>query len=444
MPKQSKSISTKIKGGFDLRKLIPNPTNPRQITPQKFDELKKSLQDFPKMMEMRPIIYDEGGVVLGGNMRYKALMDLGYSDVPQEWVKCVTELTEQQKKEFVIKDNNSYGEYDWDILANEYGDLPLAEWGIDLPDYFAESEVTNKDEDAVPAIKVSKLIRQGDLFIIDGIHRLLCGDAGNADDVALLMNEHQADMVFTDPPYNVNYIGTGENTSTVIRNDHLDAESFDELLDKWMAQYKKWSKEGAGLYIFHASTSQAQFEKAICSNGFVIKNQLIWNKPSLSLGWGDYHWKHEPFFYCGHADCKTQWYGDRSKSTVWDFQKDEKKLLDWALKMKRWEAMGKTSIWSIARDPTRAYLHPTQKPVELIRMAIVNSSKQGDLVMDLFMGSGSALVACDQTRRVSYGMEIDPVFVRTTLQRFHDLKPNATFQCQNRKFDFELLWHENC
>ena len=159
-------------------------------------------------------------------------------------------------------------------------------------------------------------------------------------------------------------------------------------------------------------------------NGYEIKNQLIWNKPMSALGWGDYQWKHEPFFYAGKHGQSIQFYGDRTHSTVWDFQKTEQQLLNWARKQKQAEQNGKTTIWSMKRDNVHEYVHPTQKPVELISYAIKNSTKTEDIVMDLFGGSGSTLIAGDKMNRNAYLMELDPKYIDVIVQRYVDYTGN--------------------
>lgn len=155
-------------------------------------------------------------------------------------------------------------------------------------------------------------------------------------------------------------------------------------------------------------------------NGYEIKNQLIWNKPMSALGWGDYRWKHEPFFYAGQKGQSIQFYGDRTHSTVWDFQKTDQQLLNWAKAQKKAESDGKTTIWSMKRDNVHEYVHPTQKPVELITYAIVNSTKSGDVVMDLFGGSGSTLIAAEKTNRSAYLMELDERYCDIIIKRWED------------------------
>lgn len=227
-----------------------------------------------------------------------------------------------------------------------------------------------------------------------------------------------ADCVMTDPPYNVDYSGDGKNTKNKILNDNMTPAQFDTFLGAVFARYSEVTKKGAALYVFHSSSTQAQFEKAIDSAGMEVRQQLIWNKPTMSMGWSHYRWKHEPFFYCGFKDKKTQWYGDRTNPTVLDFHASEAQLIAWVKKEKRLEQEGKTTIWTMKRANVQEYIHSTQKPVELIVYALVNSSKHDDIVLDLFAGSGSTLIACEKSGRVSYSMELDCRYIDLIISRY--------------------------
>jgi DNA modification methylase len=179
-------------------------------------------------------------------------------------------------------------------------------------------------------------------------------------------------------------------------------------------------KAGAGWYVFHSSSSQDSFKKGLESAGLAVRAQLIWNKPTASMGWGDYRWKHEPFFYAGQKDQKLVFYGDRTHKTIIDFHEDEKKLIAWVKQQKMLEREGKTTIWTMKRDSVNSYEHPTQKPVELITYAIANSSKAGDIILDPFLGSGSTVIASEKSDRTCHGIELDPKYVDVIVQRYVD------------------------
>jgi DNA modification methylase len=195
---------------------------------------------------------------------------------------------------------------------------------------------------------------------------------------------------------------------------------FSGFLAAFFTNASAHAKAGAGWYVFHSSSTQDQFKEAMEQAGLEVRAQLIWNKPMAALGWGDYRWKHEPFFYGGKRETKLVFYGDRTHKTVFDFHESEKELIAWVKREKRLETMGLSTIWSMKRDSVHEYVHPTQKPVELITYAIVNSSKAGDLVLDPFGGSGSALIACEKTNRNARLVEYDPGFADVIVQRYVD------------------------
>lgn len=228
----------------------------------------------------------------------------------------------------------------------------------------------------------------------------------------------KVDCVFTDPPYNIGYKGSGKNTSNTIENDDMSDSDFAVFLDGAFKNYLSIVKQGAGLYIFHDARTQDDFEKALVRSGFEVNTHLIWNKPTAGLGMGHYRRKHEPFLYAQVAGSKPNFYGGHIKTTVVDFQKTDEELLSWAKKQRKAEKEGKTTIWSIKREPTANYVHPTQKPVELITYALANSSKAGDLVADLFLGSGSTLIACEKAGRNCFGMELDPKYADVIIERW--------------------------
>ena len=200
-----------------------NPTNPRLIKDERFKKLVKSISDFPKMMELRPIIVDSEGMILGGNMRFKALNELGYKDIPDIWIKRAETLTDEEKQRFIIEDNVPFGEWDWDMLANEWDQEQLQEWGLEIPD-FAVSKLEAQEDDYEIPDEIKTDIVLGDLFEI-GQHRLICGDSTDNDQVEKLMSGQKADLVLIDPPYNVDYTGKTKD-ALKIKNDKKSDESF--------------------------------------------------------------------------------------------------------------------------------------------------------------------------------------------------------------------------
>lgn len=404
------------------------PQNPRIIKDGKFWALVKSLQDDPEMLQLRELIvypYADEYVVIAGNMRLKAMQHLKYKEAP---CKILPEDTPVAKlKAYTIKDNVAFGENDWDIINNEWDLDELMAWGMDIPEMIESDKPEAKEDDyEIPDVIMTD-IKPGDRFEFHGNgikHVLLCGDATSQDDVIILMEGAKADMVFTDPPYNVNYSGRGKETSNKILNDKMSEQDFMDFLTKVFAAYKIIVKESAPFYICHSSSSQIIFEQAMKSVDLIVKNQIIWNKTVASMGWGDYRWKHEPIFYATFHKKAVNFFGDRSQYTVWneswDLLKMEKYLKRIATKLEK----GGSTIWAITRESK--YQHPTQKPVELISIAIKNSSKLQDNVVDLFSGSNSTMVTAHQMRRNCYSLELDPRYVQVGVDRMRALDPLLT------------------
>ena len=219
-------------------------------------------------------------------------------------------------------------------------------------------------------------------------HRLLCGDSTNVNDVARLMNQDKADLVFSDPPYNVAYQGGTEDEMT-IQNDDMGEADYIAFMDAFFTRFRDAVKESASLYICHASAWQLETEAALRRAGFEVRNPIIWAKNCSAFGFARYKFQHEPIFYCHVKGESDLWYGDKCQTTVWQ----EKK-------------------------PAANRLHPTMKPVEIVQRAVVNSSKRGDIVLDLFMGSGTTLIAAQTLERRCYGMELDPVYADVVVMRW--------------------------
>lgn len=363
----------------------------------------------------QPIVVDANNVIIVGHGRHKAAEKLGLAAVPV----IVLNITEEEAKAYRLADNK-LNESDWDmkLVIEELKGLSLPM--LDLTGFSRDLVIEAEDnDDVVPTMSGKPRSKLGDVYML-GRHRLVCGDSTDPYTYKLLMREgaEKADMVFTDPPYNVAYSGRGKETSRTIENDDMSDVEFDVFLDAFFKASALEAKAGAGWYVFHSSSTQHQFSKAMEDAGLDIRCQLIWNKPTASMGWGDYRWKHEPFFYGGKKDTKITFYGDRTNSTIIDFQKTEADIIKFVKREKGAEMAGKTTIWTMKRDPLSEYVHPTQKPVELITYAIVNSSKEDDLVLDPFGGSGSTIIACQKSNRIARSIEMDPSFVDIIVQRF--------------------------
>jgi DNA modification methylase len=263
--------------------------------------------------------------------------------------------------------------------------------GRRLAELLADDEVTTglTDEDAVPDVPERPVAVAGDLWVL-GDHRVLCGDATDLKAVRKLVAGEQADLVFTDPPYNVDYEGYTADKLT-IKGDKMKPAEFDKFLRGTFASYLAVVKQGASMYVCHASSVQREFQNALEASGFEVRCQIIWAKNTFAWGHGRYKFQHEPIFYCHRAKQSDPWYGDKSQSTLWQ----EKK-------------------------PAANRLHPTMKPIELIERALLNSSKAGDCVLDLFGGSGSTLIACERRNRTSRLMELDPKYTDVIVKRWQE------------------------
>jgi len=381
----------------------------------------------------QPIILDKDGVIVVGHGRFIAMTELlGYTLMEQKaFTKkgepvipyvMVDDLSEEEVKAYRIADNqlNALTGQDMSLIVPELKELDATGFDITLTGFDRDLLLEeDENDDVLPETPVQPKSKVGDVYEL-GPHTIVCGDSTERESWEKIMRGRKADCVFTDPPYNVNYAGRGKKTSEGIMNDDMEAGVFDSFLDRAFGNIAECAKSGAGWYVFHSTSTQAQFEAALKKHGMAIRNQLIWNKPTASMGWGDYRWKHEPFFYASKNGVESVFYGDRTHSTIIDFHDSEQKLLNWAKRQKNLETEGKLTIWTMKRDKVNEYMHPTQKPVELITYALFNSSKAEDLVIDPFLGSGSTLIACQKTSRVCTGIELDPKFMDVIVQRWVD------------------------
>jgi len=373
-----------------------NPNNPRILKDERFKKLCNSIKEFPKMMELRPMVVDAENIVLGGNMRLKALKELGYKEIPGNWVKKAEDLSEDQKKRFVISDNVSFGEWDWDMLANEWDAIELEEWGLDIPNFEPEKvEAEEDDFNGVPPKEPITVL--GDLYELNE-HRLLCGDSTQTDTFEKLFNGQLADLVVTDPPYNVDYQG-GDRTEMKalhrrtdglkIINDKMTDNQFYQFLYDFFTALGSFTKLGGCWYVWHADMESVNFRTAFKDSGLTPKQNLIWAKDVFVMGRQDYHWQHEPCLYGWKEGASHGWYSDRKQTTILKFER-----------------------------PRISKEHPTMKPVGLFGYQIGNSSKEGDIVADGFGGSGTTMIACDQMKRKGYLVEFDPKYCDVIVSRF--------------------------
>jgi DNA modification methylase len=381
----------------DINTIKPYENNPRKLKDSAIEKVAKSIKEFGFR---QPIVVDKEKIIVVGHTRYRASKKLGLTNVP---ITIADNLTPEQINAYRIADNRTNEEAEWDIelLKTELKDLQLKDFDLDLT-AFNENEINNflfdekeglTDEDAVPETPEEPITKLGDIWKL-GNHRLMCGDStliNNFDKLCL----EQADMIFTDPPYGMSYGGGRAEGSTpkgalvkahgMIKNDDLRDEELINLVKDSLSTSLMKSKQGSASYICFTWRTYSEFCKALTDAGFKIKNCIVWDKKSIGLGLSHYRPQHEFIFYCGE-----QWYGDKSQSDV----------------------------WYMSRGATSKYVHPTQKPVELICKALENSSKNEDVIIDCFGGSGSTLIACEKLNRKARVMELDPKYCDVIVKRW--------------------------
>jgi len=376
-----------------ISKVKPNESNPRFIKDNKFKKLVKSIKEFPEMLKLRPIVVNKDMVVLGGNMRLKACKEAGLKEV---YILKADELTDEQQQEFIVKDNVGFGEWDWDILANEWDIKQLEEWGLD--GFPFEDEVLEAEEDDYQEpedLKVDVVL--GDLIEI-GEHRLLCGDSTDADQVAKLMNGEKADMVFTDPPYGVSYKSNHRKNNSKVQFDVL--ENDDKFLD-FLPNLILFSKQISAWFIWTSHQVYPIWREMYKD---YYSNTIIWNKGKMSMGdLSSYGNNYEMALFCSQGKPKLK--GERKKA-----------------------------IWEINVEAGSEYKHPTQKPVTLAAFAIPDFINENDLVMDLFLGSGSTMVAAHQLKRKCYGMELDPKYCQVIIDRMRKLDTSLKIKINGKGY----------
>lgn len=372
-----------------IEKLVPYVNNARTHSPEQINKLRSSLREFGFI---NPVIIDRDYGVIAGHGRILAAKEEHIKEVP-----CVfaDHLTEAQKKAYIIADNRMAMDAGWDeellrveIEALQADAFDLSLTGFDekeLSDLFKDdSDVHDDDFDVEQELKEPVITKIGDVWTL-GRHRLVCGDSTKEDTFEELMQGQKANLVVTDPPYNVNYRGSAGK----IKNDNMAGEKFYQFLLDAFVNIEKHMANDASIYVFHADTEGLNFRKAFSDAGFYLSGCCIWMKPSLVLGRSPYQWQHEPCLYGWKKRGKHQWYSDRKQTTIWSFEKTRKNTE-----------------------------HPTMKPIPLLAYPIKNSSMSNTLVLDPFGGSGSTLIASEQTDRSCYTIELDEKFCDVIVKRY--------------------------
>ena len=375
-----------------VSKLIPYVNNARTHSAEQVMKLRSSLREFGFI---NPVIIDREYNVIAGHGRIMAAKEEGITEVPCVFVDY---LTEAQKKAYILADNRMAMDAGWDeeLLRIEIESLKDMDFNVGLTgfseDELAElygedkqSEVEDDDYDLSDALEKAAFVQRGDIWTV-GRHRLMCGDATSSEDVAQLMDGKKANLILTDPPYGVSF-QSADGLS--IQNDSIKGEEFYQFLLAAMQNMVSVLEPGGAAYVFHADTEGLNFRRAFVDAGLHLAGCCIWVKNSLVLGRSDYQWQHEPVLYGFLKNGKHSWYSDRKQTTIWNFDK-----------------------------PKRNKNHPTSKPLDLLAYPIGNSTQANAIVLDTFGGSGSTLMACEQTNRICYTMELDPKYASVILRRY--------------------------
>ncbi len=380
---------------WPVDRLIPYARNARTHSDTQVAQIAASIREFGFN---NPVLVDTAAGIIAGHGRLLAARKLALAEVP---VIVLDHLSEAQKRAYILADNRlaelagwddemlrleleALKELDFDFTVTGFDE---AELGRLLAEQAAQQGLT--DEDDCPEVQEDVVSAPGDLWLL-GDHRLLVGDSTKRDDVARLMAGESADAVFTDPPYNVDYEGYTEERLK-IAGDKMTAGQFQQFLGAVFSNYRSLMKPGASIYVCHSSSWQREFQNAIEAAGLAVRCQIIWAKNTFAWGFGRYKFQHEPIFYCHVADQSDAWYGDKSQSTLWHENK-----------------------------PAANRLHPTMKPVELVERALLNSSKAGDVVVDLFGGSGTTMIAAERRNRKARLMELDPKYADVIVRRWQE------------------------
>lgn len=392
---------------WKLSDIKPYGNNPRRLTDKGMKDLEKSIKKFGLA---EPLVINTDGAIIGGHGRYYTLQKQGI-DIAD----CYVPSRTLNKKEFdelnVRLNKNIAGEWDFDILANEFELPDLLEWGFDKMELgIDDKKEIPEDADEVPEVKQDPIARRGDIFILDGKHRVMCGDSTNSSDVALLMDGKKADMVFTDPPYNIDYGNIKHPKFKVrdIQNDNMPESDFIKFVGLFTQNIKKYAN--GCVYVCGHPGRDGRNMFSVLDHNLVNSTVIIWKKDCFTLGRGKYQNQYEPIWF-GWVTQGVNFCEQRNLSNVWE--------------MKR---------------PKKSGEHPTMKPIEIMTTAIGHASKVKDFIMDLFLGSGSTLIAAELTNRVCYGMELDEHYIDVILKRYHTQFPDKEIKCVNREYNFKDLY----
>jgi DNA modification methylase len=383
---------------MDISQIKPYEKNAKKHPKKQVEQVAASIKEFGFN---QPIVVDKSGVIIVGHGRLEAAKLLGMTDVPA----ITVDLTEEQANSYRLADNKlNESEWDMNLVIEEL--KGLSDEMLELTG-FDKDLIIEPDEadDVVPDVPEEPQSKLGDLYEL-GNHRVLCGDSTNVEDVERLMDGKKADMVFTDPPYNIAYEG-GSKKREMIKNDEV--EDFYGFLLQVYSSYALSMKLGASIYVCHADSERVNFTQAFKDAGFYLSSVVIWAKNNATFGRQDYFWRHEPILYGWREGAGHTWHGDNKQDTIWNVNR-----------------------------PSKSESHPTMKPIELIEKALFNSSKQEDLILDLFLGSGSTLIASQKTGRICYGMELDPKYIDVIVQRYVDYTGNTEIK-KNGKI---LTWQK--
>lgn len=417
------------------------PKNPRFIRDGKYKKLIQSIKDDPEMLSLRELIAIDSGdektgyIIIGGNMRYRAMKELGYKEAPTKILP--SDFPVDKARRIILKDNASFGETDFDALLSDWSIEDISSAAIDIPDiddpHMEEAEDAEEDNfDVAGNIPKVAQAKDGDIYRL-GEHRLICGDSTKQEYINALMDGEMADLLVTDPPYNVDY-HHAKGGLNKIANDNMADANFVAFLTDAFTCANDAMRAGAAFYIWHADSQGMNFRAAAAAAGWTTRQCLIWNKNTMVLGRQDYQWKHEPCLY-GWKDGAAHYFVDkRNLLTVIEDKKDLDNMSKQEMKDLLEKIFLRQELPSTVIDcdkPQRSADHPTMKPIPLMGRLIANSSRRKDIVLDIFGGSGTTLIASEQLGRKCRMVEYEPIYVDVIIKRWEELTGMKAFLMRN-------------